>query len=74
MNTCHLPPKSWEVITSNEPEAHLIKHPTLDLSSDLDLRVMSSSPTLGSMLGLELTLKNEYSQHLHGAYHMPALF
>ena len=30
-----------------------VKHPTLDLSSGLDLRVMSSSPILGSVLGME---------------------
>ena len=33
--------------------AQLVKHPTLDLSSDLDLRVVSSSPFLGSMLGVK---------------------
>ena len=33
----------------------LAKHLTLDLSSGLDLRVMSSSPTLGSTLGIEPT-------------------
>ena len=32
--------------------AQSIKHPTLDLSSSLDLRVVSSSPTLGSTLGV----------------------
>ena len=31
--------------------AQSVKCPTLDLSSGLDLRVMSSSPTLGSVLG-----------------------
>jgi len=39
--------------------AQSVKHPTLDLSSGLDLRVMSSSPTLGSMLGVEPTLKKK---------------
>ena len=33
--------------------AQSIKHPTLDLSSGLDLRVVSSSPTLGFMLDME---------------------
>ena len=37
--------------------AHFIKHSTLDLSSGLDLRVMSLSPTLGPTLGMEPTLK-----------------
>jgi len=32
-----------------------VKHPTLALSSGLDLRVVSSSPVLGSMLGVEPT-------------------
>jgi len=32
-----------------------VKHPTLDLSSGLDLRVMSSNPTLGSTWGMEPT-------------------
>ena len=39
--------------------AWLIKHPTLNLSSGLDLRVMSSSPVLGSTLGVELTKKKK---------------
>ena len=34
--------------------AQLVKHLTLDLGSGLNLRVTSSSPTLGSMLGMEL--------------------
>jgi len=33
----------------------LVKHPTLDLSSGLDLRVVSSSPALGSTLSMETT-------------------
>lgn len=37
--------------------AQLVKHPSLDLSSGLDLRVMSLSPVLGSMLGVELKKK-----------------
>ena len=32
---------------------------TLDFSSGLDLRVLSSSPALGSMLGEEPTLKKK---------------
>ena len=35
------------------------KYLTLDLSSGLDLRVMSSSPALGSMLGMEPTKKKK---------------
>ena len=34
--------------------AHSVKHLTLDLSLGLDLEVMRSNPTLGSMLGVEL--------------------
>ena len=34
--------------------AQLGKHPTLDLSSGLDLMVVSSSPALTSMLGVKL--------------------
>ena len=33
----------------------LVEHPTLDFSSGLNLRVLSSSPMLGSMLGMEPT-------------------
>ena len=35
--------------------AQLVKHPTLDLSSCLDLRVTGSDSALGSMLGIEST-------------------
>lgn len=35
------------------------EHLTHDISSDLDLRVVSSSPALGSLLGVEPTLKKE---------------
>ena len=35
--------------------AQLVKHMTLDLSSGLDLRVMSPSTILGYMLGMEPT-------------------
>ena len=41
---------SWDTLV-----AQSVKHPTLDLSSGLDLRIMGSSPTLGSTLGMELT-------------------
>ena len=34
-----------------------VKRPTLDLTSGLDLRVVSSSPMLVSILGMEPTLK-----------------
>ena len=33
--------------------AQLIEHPTLDFSSDPDLRVVSLSPVLGSALGIK---------------------
>ena len=36
----------------------LVKISTLDLSSGLDLRVMISSPKLGSTLGMDTTQKN----------------
>ena len=39
--------------------AQLVKHPTLDFTSGLDLRVMGSSPVLGSTLGMEPTFKKE---------------
>ena len=37
----------------------LVKHLTLDLSSVLHLRILSSSPMLGSGLGMKPTLKNK---------------
>lgn len=37
--------------------AQSVKQPTLDLSSGLELRVMSSRPTLGSVLGVKPTKK-----------------
>jgi len=40
-------------------EAQSVKRLTLDLNSGLDLRVVSSSPTLGSTLGMEPTLKKK---------------
>ena len=36
-----------------------VKRLTLDLSSGLDLRIMSSSPELGSMPAMEPTLKKK---------------
>ena len=36
-----------------------VRHPALDLSSGLDLRVVSSSPALDSILGMERTLKKK---------------
>jgi len=39
--------------------AQSVKHLTLDLSSGLDLWVMSSNPVLGSTLGVEPTLKKK---------------
>lgn len=39
--------------------AQLVKCPTPDLSSAIDLRVTSSSPVLGSMLGVEPTKKKK---------------
>ena len=35
------------------------KHPTLDLNSDLNLRVMSASPSVDSTLCMELTWKKK---------------
>ena len=40
--------------------AQSVKHPSLDLSSGLDLRVMSSSPTFGSTMGVVSTQKNKH--------------
>jgi len=39
--------------------AQLVKPPTLDLSSGLDLRVVTSSPTMGSTLGVVPTQKKK---------------
>jgi len=39
--------------------AQSVKRPTLDSSLGLDLRVLSSGSTLGSMLGVEPTLKKK---------------
>jgi len=38
--------------------AQSVERPTLDPGSCLDLRVMSSNPVFGSMLGVKPTLKN----------------
>lgn len=37
--------------------AQSVRHLTLDLNSGLNLRVMNSSPVLGSMLSMESTLR-----------------
>ena len=37
--------------------AQSVKGPTLDISSGLDLRVVSSSPTVGSALDVKHTFK-----------------
>lgn len=37
----------------------ILKYQTLDLSSNLDLRIISFNPALGSKLGTEPTLKKE---------------
>lgn len=42
--------------------AQSVKYLTLDLSSGFNLRVVSSSPTFGSELGMEPTLKNKRSE------------
>ena len=47
--------------------AQLVEHPTFDLSSSLDLRHMSSSPALGSKLGVESTLKHCFRGSLGGS-------
>ena len=39
-----------------------VKRLTLDLSSGLDLRVVSSSPTLGSMLGAIPTVNKQINK------------
>ena len=41
--------------------AQVVKHPTLDLSAGLDLRVVRLSPVLGTTLGMELTLKKKFT-------------
>lgn len=39
--------------------AQYVKHPTLDLNSDLDLRTLSSRPELGSIPSVEPARKKE---------------
>ena len=49
---------SLSISTKKPGRGHLggsVKHPTLDLGSGLDLRVMSLGPTLGSVLGVKPT-------------------
>ena len=43
------------IVVLREKQGFLLSCLTLDLSSGLDFRVMSSSPALGSMLGIKLT-------------------
>ena len=43
--------------------AQLVERPTLDLSSGLDLRVVSPSPTLGSVLGIKPALKKKKNEY-----------
>ena len=43
--------------------AQSVECPTLDLSSGLDLRVVSSSPALGFILGVEPTLEKMGTEH-----------
>ena len=38
---------------------------SLDLSSDPELRIMGSSPALGSMLGVDPTLKTKQNKKVH---------
>ena len=45
--------------TLNCRATQVSQHLTLDLSSGLDFRVVSSSPMLGSTLGMEPTLKKK---------------
>ena len=60
--SCHLDlPNIWVYIWAEKGSrgawvAHSVKRLTLDLSSSLDLRVVSSSPALGSALGVKPTL------------------
>ena len=44
--------------------AQSVKRPTLDLSSGLDLRVVSSRPMLGSRLGMEPTSKKKKKKNI----------
>ena len=44
--------------------AESVKHPTLDLGLGLDIRPGSSSPVLGSILGVEPTLNNNNNKKL----------
>jgi len=43
--------------------AQSVERPTPDLSSGLDLRVLSSDPSLGSVLGVEPTLKKQKTKN-----------
>lgn len=50
VNKLHAKLKIWSTWVTQ-----VMKHLTLDLCSDLDLRVMSSSPALGCTLGVDST-------------------
>lgn len=45
-----------------------VKGPTLDLSSGIDLSVVNSSLTLGSMLGVQPTLKKRKKEEEYGLW------
>ena len=48
-------PKSLKKINRGSWVAQSVKCPTLDLNSGFDIRVVSSSPSLGAMLGAKPT-------------------
>ena len=48
--------------------AQLVKCLTLDFSSGLDLRVVSSSPALGSVPGVAPTFKKKYLTIISGIF------
>ena len=55
-------PDFWASLKNQNSEGRLggpVEPLTLDLSSGLDLRVMSSSPMMGSVLGLNLLKKRK---------------
>ena len=55
MHLCHV----GRLYSGGTWVAQAVKRLTFDFSSGLDLRVVSSSPTLGSMLGMEPTLQKQ---------------
>ncbi|CAK7310295.1 hypothetical protein VULLAG_LOCUS15284 [Vulpes lagopus] len=56
---------SQRQMLTTEPSRHL-KKPTLDLASGLDLTVMSSSPMLGSVLGIKQEKRKEKKKERKG--------